>query len=288
MTDFTKIGAEQFGVLIAGAILAIVCPLIIAIVWKIRKKEPFKPIIVGAITFILFAIILEKSIQNALVFPITMGLQDHAISQFINARPILWALVISLFPGVFEETGRLVAFKTVLKNRTNRETSISYGIGHGGIEIILVLGIGYIEYLVFAVMINTGTFQAMVDQVAQQAPGQEVAMYSLADQLAALSFADLGMAAFERVFALLSHIGASILVFFAARDSKYRLYILAILLHTALDGAAAFRMAGVVTASDWAMEGIVAVFGILMFFGAYVLLYKRDKATVSCSSDHRP
>lgn len=279
--DLTKIGAEQFGILIIGAILAFACPLIIAVIWKIRKKEPFKPIIVGAITFILFAIILEKSIQNVLVFPTTMGLQDHAVSQFINARPILWALVVALFPGVFEETGRLVAFKTVLRNRTNRETSISYGIGHGGIEVIILLGIAYVEYLVFAVMINTGTFQAMVDQVAQQAPGQEAAMYSLADQLASFSFVDLGMAAFERVFAVLVHIGASILVFFAARDRKYWLYILAILIHTALDGIAALSMAGVVTLSNWALEGIVAVFGILTFFGAYVLLYKRDKAAVS-------
>ena len=135
--EFTKVGTEQFMALGTGAALSVIITLAIVLVWKIKKKEPFTTILVGAATFVLFALILEKTIQNALVFPTTMGLPDHAASQFINARPVLWALVLGLFPGVFEETGRFIAFKTVLKNRRNRETSISYGIGHGGIEVIL-------------------------------------------------------------------------------------------------------------------------------------------------------
>ena len=79
-----------------------------------------------------------------LAFPTAMGLSDHAVSRFLNANPVLLALVAGLFPGLFEETGRLVAFNTVLKKRKNRETSISYGIGHGGFEVILILGITYI------------------------------------------------------------------------------------------------------------------------------------------------
>ena len=75
---------------------------------------------------------LEKPIQNVLAFPTAMGLSDHAVSRFLNANPVLLALVAGLFPGLFEETGRLVAFKTVLKKRKNRETSISYGTGTGG------------------------------------------------------------------------------------------------------------------------------------------------------------
>ena len=159
MTEFATVGREQFIALGLGVLLAVIIPIAIALIWKFWKHEKFTTILVGAATFVLFALILEKTIQNALVFPTTMGLPDHAASQFINARPILWALVLGLFPGVFEETGRFMAFKTVLRNRRNRETSISYGIGHGGIEVILVLGINYIVYIVYAVMINTGTFQ---------------------------------------------------------------------------------------------------------------------------------
>ncbi len=279
MTDFTKVGTEQFITLGLGAVIAIIVPIAIAIIWKSWKHEKFTTILVGAATFVLFALILEKTIQNALIFPTAMGLPDHAASQFINARPILWALLLGLFPGVFEETGRFVAFKTVLRNRRNRETSISYGIGHGGIEVILVLGINYIVYIVYAVMINSGIFQGVVDQVAAQAPFQEEAIRALADQLASFSFADLGAGMFERVFAFLFHVGASILVFYAARDKgRLWLYPLAVLLHTALDSLAGLNMAKVVQLSGPALEAIVVAFGVLTFAGAYFLLYKKDAA----------
>ena len=275
--EFTKVGTEQFLALGLGAALSVIITLTIALVWKIKKKEPFTTILAGAVTFILFALILEKSIQNALVFPTQMGLPDHAASQFINARPVLWALVLGLFPGVFEETGRFIAFKTVLKNRRNRETSISYGIGHGGIEVILTLTVTYIIYIAYGIMINSGSFQTIIDQAASQAPDQAGAMQALADQLAVISFADIGTSLFERVFAFLFHVGASILVFYAARDKgRLWLYPLAILLHTALDSLAGLNMAKVVQLSAPELEAIVVAFGVLTFLGAYVLLYKKD------------
>lgn len=279
MTEFTTVGREQFIALGLGTILAVILPIAIAIIWKVRKNEKFTTILVGAGIFLLFAIILEKTIQNALVFPTTMGLPDHAASQFINTRPILWALVLGLFPGVFEETGRLVAFKTILRNRRNRETSISCGIGHGGFEVMYMLGATYITYIVYAVMINSGSFQTLIDQVAIQAPDQVGSMYTLADQLAHIGLLDIGAGMFERVFAFLFHVGASILVFYAARDKgRFWLYPLAILLHTALDSLAGLNMAKVVQLSAPVLEAIVVAFGLLTFLGAYFLLYKKDAA----------
>ena len=278
--EFTKIGTEQFIALGLGAALSVIITLAIALVWKIKKKEPFTTILVGAVTFILAALLIEKTLQNALVFPTQMGLPDHAASRFINARPILWSVVLGLFPGVFEETGRFVAFKTVLKNRRNRETSISYGIGHGGIEVILAFSVTYITYIAYGIMINSGSFQALIDQVASQAPDQVSAMQTLADQLAAISFADIGVGLFERVFAFLFHVGASILVFYAARDKgKLWLYPLAIILHTALDSFAGLNAAKVIQLSVPALEAMAAAFGVLTFLGAYILLYKKDTGT---------
>lgn len=278
MIEFTKVGTEQFIALGLGAMLAVILPIAIALIWKYRKHEKFTTILVGAGTFVLFALILEKTIQNALVFPTLMGLPDHAASQFINARPLLWAIVLGLFPGVFEETGRLVAFKTILKNRRNKETSISYGIGHGGFEVILLLGINYVTYIAYGLMINNGTFQGIIDQVAAQTPDQVSAIQTLADQLAVVSFADIGAGMFERVFAFLFHVGASILVFYAARDKgKVWLYPLSILLHTAMDAMVGLNAAKVIQLSVPAIEAIVVAFGLLTFLGAYFLLYRKDR-----------
>ena len=273
-----KVGMGSFLALGLGALLMMFVPIAVAVYWIVKKKERVTTVLVGAAVFLLFAVILEKLIQNALIFPTQMGLAEHAVSRFVNARPMLWALIVGLFPGVFEETGRLVAFRTVLKNRKNRETSISYGIGHGCFEVILYVGITYITYVSYAVMMNTGAFQTVIDKVAQQAPGQADALKALTAQIASFSFADLGMAFAERIFAVLFHIGASILVFFACRDRKrFWLFPLAVILHTAMDFAAGLYLGKVMDISAWALEGITAAFGILTFCGAYFLLYKKDK-----------
>ena len=253
-----------------GAVLGIVVPLGIAIWWTIRKKENFTTILIGAAVFVLFALLLEKPIQNALILP------DHGVSRFINARPVLWAFVVGLFPGVFEETGRFVAFKTVLKKRKNKETSISYGIGHGGIEVIIILGMTYITYLSYAVMINTGTFQTVIDQVMAEAPDQLGAVYQTMDAIATFSFGTLSLGFLERVGAFLFHVGASILVFYACRDRrKFFLYPLAVLLHTAMDMFCGLYLNGTLQISQVVLEIVIIIYGILVFIGAY-FIYKND------------
>ena len=282
--EFTKVGNEQITLMVIGTIIFLVVPIIIAIIWTIRKKERFSTVAVGALTFLLFAIVLEKPIQNVLVFPVQMGLAEHGASRFINARPDLWAFIVGLFPGVFEETGRFVAYKTVLKKRKNKETSISYGIGHGGFEVMLILGLTFITYISYSLMINTGTFKVVIDQVINHAPDQADQFYALAGQLASFSVSDLAVSIVERIVAFLYHVGASILVFYACKEKKYLwLYPLAIVIHTVLDGFMGLSLVNVITLSDWALEAIFGICAALVFFGAYFMLYKKDKDDTSAN-----
>jgi uncharacterized membrane protein YhfC len=275
---FEKIGTEAVVSLAVCAALAIIVPIVIALIWKKKKNEKLSTILVGAATFFLFVFVLEKPIQNVLIFPTTMGLQEHGLSRFINARPVLLAFLVGLFPGVFEETGRLVAYKTVLKNRKNRETSISYGIGHGLFEVMFVIGATFITYFVYAMMINSGTFGSVIDAALAKAPAQADAIYSIVDQIRTASFGYVAVVLYERVFAVLYHIGASVLVFYACKDKKkFWLYPLAIVIHTILDGMIGLGMAGVIHLSSFATEAFMTVVGSLTFFGAYFLLYKKDK-----------
>lgn len=70
--------------------------------------------------------------------------------------------------------------------------------------------------------------------------------------------------------------GPTIIVFYACKDkSRFWLYPLAILLHTAMDFVAGLTSVGVWNPSVWALEGINVIFGVLTFCGAFFLLYKR-------------
>jgi uncharacterized membrane protein YhfC len=143
---------------------------------------------------------------------------------------------------------------------------------------MIILGVAYLQYIIYAVMINTGLFGSVVEQVAAQAPDQLGAVETLVKTIAAFSLSDLGLSLVERVFAVLFHIGASMLVFYACRDKeKLWLFPLAVFLHTAMDFIAVLYTLNVVSMPVWALECVIAAFGAGTFFAAYFLIYKKDK-----------
>lgn len=278
MTDYGYVSVLSIIWMILGLLIFTIVPIVLSIVWLVKKKERITTILIGAVWFILFALILEKPIQNVLAFPTALGLPNHALSNFFNANPILLAFVAGLFPGLFEETGRFVAFKTILRKRKNRETSISYGIGHGGIEVVVLLGLTYINYIIYALMINSGLMQTTINQMMEIAPEQVGQLEEIIVMMTTFSGTTLLIGVVERIFAVMFHIGASILVFYACKDkSKMWLYPLAIILHTLMDFIAAMVIFNVISISDLGLELIIAILGMAVFFGSFFLLYKRDK-----------
>ena len=103
-----------------------------------------------------------------------------------------------------------------------------------------------------------------------QAPDQADALIAAASGIASFSFINLGMSLIERIFAVLFHIGSSIIVFYACKDKeKFWLYPLAILLHTAMDFIVGLTSAGVWNLPVWSVEGVLAIFGVLTFGTIY-------------------
>lgn len=263
--EFAKIGSGTFGALIFGAIFAVVLPVACMIFWKVKTKEPFKSILVGVGIFIVFALIIEKSLQ-AMVIMI-----DHPVSRFINAHPLCLSFVTAAFAGIFEETGRLAAYTIFLKNRKNKETAISYGIGHGGAEIILILGITFVQYIAYGMMINQGTYHTLIEQV----PEQTDTFKQLAQSIADFGIGNLAVSIFERCSAVLFHLGASIMVFYACLEKKrFFLYPLAIVLHMLMDFLVALYAFQILKVPVAVLEGMLFVLGLSVFYGAYTRLYK--------------
>jgi len=272
--EFGTVSTSSMLLILLAAVLGIALPLITAIIWCKKKHEPFTTVLIGAATFLLFAIVIEKPLQ-ALVISL-----DSPVSQFVNARPVLWGIIVGLFPGIFEETGRFVAFKTVLRKRKQRETGLSHGIGHGGFEALFILGVTYIEYFVFAIMLNQGSFvELMIEPVKDTlTPDVVKQITGIVEQITTFSAATMGIALADRLIAVLYHIGASIMVFYAVKDKKkWWLYPLSILIHTVIDGLLGLQMAGVFELSDVANEIIFAVEALTVFLGAFFLLYKKDQ-----------
>ena len=262
------IETSVFGYLGIMIAFGIIVPAIVAIWWVKTRKEKISTVLIGAATWFVFAVILE-SIPKAFLFnPAT------SLGQTVMCNAVLFTLCGCLLAGVFEEVGRYVAFKTVLRKRTNRETGISHGIGHGGFEAAFLLCSMGIQYISYASMINSGTFDTLISQA--QAAGADVSsLTALPQQLATMTFVTILLTMFERVYAMILHVGLSILVFNSVKKSKIGLLFLSILLHAIFDAPAALYQFGIL--NFYVTEVIGAAFAVVFFVIVYRTLYKNDK-----------
>lgn len=240
---------EAIAGLFSQSALMIIIPVILLIVWKVKTHEKIFPVIVGAATWLLFAIILKLA-------PAYFLLQaDNPAAKTISGNIWLTMLTAGILAGVFEETGRFIAFRTVLKKYKDRRTSLSYGIGHGGFESIYI-GMQMLMFPVIGIMVNSGMGDQLTAGMDETA---KAAMLAQTEPLSQSTFAYCMLGVYERIPAIAFHISASVLVFAAAREKKYAfLYPLMIFVHAVFDFMIVFYSAGIVP--SWAIELMFTAF----------------------------
>ena len=217
----------------AGNIIGMIVSLVISvglpialciIVWR-KTRARISGFFIGAATFVLFVLILEQIMHTVVL---------TATGTAITGNIWLYALYGGLAAGVFEETGRYLAMKLCMKKTLNKQNAIMYGVGHGGIEAMLLVGMACISNLLIAVMINSGQVPALLSM-----SGVDESTYQLAvAQMTAVSTTpawQFYMAGLERIAAIIFHISASYLVYLAVKEKKLPYYLLAVLLHFLLD-----------------------------------------------------
>ncbi len=203
------------------------CPIGCLLYLRIKKKADLAPFFVGCAVMLLFALILESMVHQAVLVLSPAG-------PVIQGNVWLYALYGGLMAGLFEETGRLLAFKTVLKSCQKKDVNaLMYGAGHGGFEAIAIAGIAMINNLIYSVMINTGNMSQMTASLPADAAAQ---VEEAVQQLITLPPTDFLMGGIERVMAVALQICLSVLVWFAAKNKgQIKLYFLAIALHFLVD-----------------------------------------------------
>ena len=246
-----------------NALLGVAIPVCLSVYLVKKHHARFSTILIGAGTFIVFALVLE-SIMHQLVLK---GPQGGAI-----LGDTLWyALYGGLAAGVFEETGRFLSMKFLMKREPSTPVpGIAYGIGHGGAEMLVIFSLTMIGNLVMSVLINSGQADALFSKVPEEAAGQ---LQAQVDQLQALGAGTLLIGLWERISALVLHLGLSVLVWVAVRkDGKWLwLFPAAIALHALVDAGAVLlqKSAGMVP-----LELIVSAEAVAVAAIAYMVAKK--------------
>lgn len=248
---FAALGIEVFGML--------ALPIALLIIWKRKTKASIVPVIAGAVVFPVFALVL-KAIPSYFLMQ-----SGSELANTVMGNVWLQALVGGLLAGIFEESGRFVAFKVVLKKYGDRADAISYGIGHGGFECIF-LGFNALVYIFLGVLINSGNGGLLV------AGADEYTVAAAAAQMSAIGDMQLGVgfiAIWERAYAMMLHLSLSVLVFAAAKKKGFGwMYPLAILLHSLVDFSIGFYLSGVISSLvvlELVMTALSAACAVLAF-----------------------
>lgn len=245
----------------------IIIPLSLAIIWSKTKQQKLIVTVVGTLSFIIFALILE-TIPRYLLFEI-----DSPVCKFINNNIWVYGFTGALIASVFEEASRYVSFKYVLKKTNSIQSSISYGLGHGGFEMVYILFIGGLQNLVYATSINSGRFQNLLNNPELNSE-QINQLLQLPSAIASITLGTFLLALTERISALLLQISCSIIVFKSVKEKKVSYYVIAMLFHFSLDFLITFYNKGLI-ANIVVFEGIILFLSIILFLFTINFFYKR-------------
>jgi len=223
----------QLGVAVGlsiSALIALAAPFAVAFAVHRRTGAPFKYFAIGAAVFLVSQVLLRLPWQlplNAFVQKSTGG-RGALIYAFIAFS--------ALTAGIFEEVGRWLGYRFFIKEERSWRVGVMYGLGHGGIESVLLVGFNVGAVLVLYILLSQG--------VPLPIPAAKLDV--IRDHFSTLTAMTALMGGVERIFALCIQVALSLIVLQAFWQRNLRWLAYAIALHFVVDFAAvmAARLAG--------------------------------------------
>ncbi|MBL6938365.1 MAG: YhfC family intramembrane metalloprotease [Alphaproteobacteria bacterium] len=198
---------------------------------------------IGALTFFVAALLLEQ-ILHFLVLK-----ANPTVAAWFHANTAAYATYGVLAAGMFEEVGRFVAMRRFVRSTGNPGTAIAYGLGHGGLEALLIGGLAQLQAVAIAVMFNNGTLSPTAS------PLLKVAYANLLELTLPMALVGGG----ERLIALAFQIVLSLVVWRAVETKRTWLLFAAVAFHALGDLGAALFQTGIIRSVFVAEGGAVVV-----------------------------
>ena len=251
------------------AIGLILIPIIYFLIWKKKGTLKAASLFAGILGFLISARVLEMIPH---IFCIIL---DNPVSRFINGNVIFYMLYGALMAGIFEECGRYIVFRYILKKSTIRDTAITYGIGHGGFEVYIISFAAIMNYLTIALMINLMGVEPALQKLGVTDATRST-FEALINSFASYSAASAALTIGERILVVSIHIALSIIVFYGVKINKIKYLFIAIAAHAILDAPAALAQKGAVP--TWLVELWLVICLVALVFYSRKLYVKMKEA----------
>lgn len=211
-------------------------PLIVLLLFALKNKRQgiVGAWFLGALGFFVPQIVIRVPLLSAL----SLG---ESFTAFIENHYLLYALFLGITAALFEAAGRYACAK-ILSNNLTYKRGIAAGLGHGGIEAIVLIGMTYVSNLLYSVMINSGAIEGMIEETAGMGVDVE-AVYALVDTLVNSPSYLYLLAGFERILTMTVHVAMTLLVFyFMWKEETWKGLGICVLYHAVVD-----TMSGVIS-----------------------------------------
>lgn len=217
--------------------ISLILPVLILGVFSVKNKRQGigTAWLLGALGFLVPQVFIRLPILNSLA-------TTSWFIAFSQNHIFLYSLSLAFTAGLFELAGRFAAAKWMARKNLTYKNSLAAGLGHGGIEAMLIIGMTYVNNLTLMVMINSGSFEVLLNQTAAQ--GGDVSQLQAA--YAAITAATPGiflLAGFERLLTMTAQAAMSMIVCWGVHVKKAgRASLLCLLFHTLIDTSAGISL----------------------------------------------
>ena len=242
---------------VLNGLLMIIVPCLAGYVLLRRKGGSFRPIWIGVVGFVLSQV-GHIPFNQFLLLP---GLERLGVELAAQSGADLWVLgvAVGLSAGIFEETVRYLAFRFWLNKERGGALPWKYGVGHGGIEAILTGLLTLYAFVQASALSGEGVLAGFPADQAKLIQSQVDAYW-------ALPWYQSLLGAWERVSALLFHLGASVFVYKSFRDKNPLWFVVALAGHTGMN---AFVVMAAVKMDFLLLELLLFIFAVLWVLWAW-------------------
>ena len=237
-----------------NGVLCIGIPIVGYLHYRVKPIRYIGIFIAGALSFYLTQLVVRVPLLQ-LALPKFDWYMDLA-----GESGLLYPFGIALFLGgtaaLFETFGRFITLNFLLIKRLSYRSGIIHGLGHGGIEAILFVGINHLIYSAYGILFNAGVENPLsfIVPIEQQKLLQDILVNTASDQFIA--------AGFERVMTIFIHVSLSLLITVGIiKGKKWTYTLMVFLMHTFVD--ASVVIGATYTQNIWILEGMIAVYGVI-------------------------
>lgn len=209
--------------MVFSLIVAIGIPITLCILVHCRTKAKISSFFLGGGVFIVFALILEQMLHGVVFLVFGFKITNYTL---------LYGLYGGAAAALFEETGRFVAMKFLMKKQLTRNNALMYGVGHGGFEAILIVGLAYINNIITALLINSNQLETMISPLNESQRENTIQSISALWTISSDQFFAAGV---ERISAIILQIALSVLVYKAVKSGQKKFFFLAMGAHFLAD-----------------------------------------------------